>query len=44
VVRGGAFNFSDYGVRAALRYWYYPHRRKYNVGFRVVFSPFTTDH
>ena len=44
VLRGGAFNLVDYHVRAAVRYRSPPLYRGYYLGFRVVFSPSTTDH
>jgi formylglycine-generating enzyme required for sulfatase activity len=44
VLRGGAFHDNDYHVRAAIRYWVIPYSRFFLIGFRVVFSPFTTDH
>jgi formylglycine-generating enzyme required for sulfatase activity len=44
VVRGGSFFNLDGDVRAAIRYWSYPHYRLRRYGFRVVFSPFTTEH
>jgi formylglycine-generating enzyme required for sulfatase activity len=39
VVRGGAFDPPEYGVRCAYRnYWNYPHDRLRDHGFRVVVS------
>ena len=42
VLRGGSFG--DLDVRAAFRDGYLPNLRYYYLGFRVVFSPSTTDH
>jgi len=44
VLRGGAFNNYDFVVRAAFRGWVDPDVRLDDLGFRVVFSPSTTDH
>ena len=42
-LRGGAF-FYDYRLaRCAFRYGYYPNRRNFDIGFRVVLSPFSCD-
>jgi formylglycine-generating enzyme required for sulfatase activity len=43
-LRGGAFYDLDHDVRAAARGGLAPSYRLYYIGFRVVFSPFTTDH
>jgi formylglycine-generating enzyme required for sulfatase activity len=40
VVRGGAFNGSEYNVRCAYRDFRHPHYRNDYGGFRVVVSPF----
>jgi formylglycine-generating enzyme required for sulfatase activity len=40
VVRGGSFFFTEFNVRAALRYWNVPDSRFVDIGFRVVVSPF----
>jgi formylglycine-generating enzyme required for sulfatase activity len=39
VLRGGAFNFSQWSVRCACRNWYYPADRYPNFGFRVCVAP-----
>jgi formylglycine-generating enzyme required for sulfatase activity len=39
VVRGGAWNLSQYNARAAVRGWDYPDNRYDIVGFRVVVAP-----
>jgi len=44
VLRGGSFYYLVYLVRAAYRNGDGPGYRGYDLGFRVVFSPFTTDH
>jgi len=44
VVRGGSFVNGDVNVRAAYRGWNHPYHRNLGLGFRVVFSPSTTDH
>ena len=44
VLRGGAFSVNGHDVRAAFRYGYLPDFRLIYLGFRVVFSPSTTDH
>jgi len=44
VVRGGSFNNGGGNVRAAIRDRGNPGSRSRGNGFRVVFSPFTTDH
>ena len=36
VVRGGAWQFSDYSVRASRRYWFNPTNALENVGFRCA--------
>jgi len=36
VVRGGAWGFSDFSVRAARRYWFNPSNALENVGFRCA--------
>jgi eukaryotic-like serine/threonine-protein kinase len=36
VVRGGAWQFSDYSVRATRRYWFDPSNALENVGFRCA--------
>lgn len=36
VVRGGAWQFSDFSVRAARRYWFNPSNAVENVGFRCA--------
>lgn len=36
VVRGGAWQFSDFSVRAARRYWFNPSNALENVGFRCA--------
>jgi eukaryotic-like serine/threonine-protein kinase len=36
VVRGGAWQFSDFSVRAARRYWFNPANALENVGFRCA--------
>lgn len=36
VVRGGSWQFSDYSVRAAGRYWFNPSNALENVGFRCA--------
>jgi formylglycine-generating enzyme required for sulfatase activity len=41
VVRGGAFFFSEFGVRCAFRVRDLPYLRGLNRGFRVVVSPFS---
>ncbi|HVN14754.1 MAG TPA: SUMF1/EgtB/PvdO family nonheme iron enzyme [Anaerolineales bacterium] len=41
VLRGGAFNNSDRGVRCSDRYRYGPYLRSDGSGFRVVVSPFS---
>jgi formylglycine-generating enzyme required for sulfatase activity len=38
VVRGGAFSYTEDGVRCAFRNYRHPHNRSYNLGFRVVVS------
>jgi formylglycine-generating enzyme required for sulfatase activity len=43
VVRGGAFDRYDWRVRAAFRLRLRPGYRDWNVGFRVVVSPFFSD-
>jgi formylglycine-generating enzyme required for sulfatase activity len=43
VVRGGAFDRYDWRVRAAFRLRLRPGCRDWNVGFRVVVSPFFSD-
>ena len=43
VLRGGSFSDTDEGsVRAAWRNWDSPDRRNFDVGFRVVVSPFSS--
>lgn len=36
VVRGGAWQFSDYSLRASRRYWFSPSNALENVGFRCA--------
>ncbi len=36
VLRGGSFNYYEFNVRCAYRFFYYPDSRFNNVGFRVV--------
>jgi len=40
VVRGGSFNYYDRRVRCAVRDGFNPRNRYYDLGFRVVVSPF----
>jgi len=40
VLRGGAFSNNQQGVRCASRSRYDPSNRNYDIGFRVVLSPF----
>ena len=40
VVRGGAFDKSAKHTRCAQRNWYYPFKRRRDVGFRVAAEPF----
>jgi formylglycine-generating enzyme required for sulfatase activity len=40
VVRGGAFAYTEDGVRCAFRFFRLLHYRGYHYGFRVVVSPF----
>jgi formylglycine-generating enzyme required for sulfatase activity len=39
VVRGGSWYFDDLGARAAFRFWFLPHSRYDDFGFRVVLLP-----
>ncbi len=43
VVRGGAFYRLPEFLRSAYRLWYPPDARNYDLGFRVVLSPFSSD-
>ena len=36
VIRGGSFDLAPQLLRSAVRYWIYPDRRAYYIGFRVV--------
>ena len=36
VIRGGSFDLVPQLVRSAVRYWIYPERRAYYIGFRVA--------
>lgn len=40
VVRGGSFNTEAWNLRSAFRSFSYPWIRRYDLGFRVVASPF----
>lgn len=40
VLRGGSFIDDHWVARCPVRYWYLPDNRYWNVGFRVVASPF----
>ncbi len=40
VVRGGAFNSNKWFLRCAYRHWNLPSYRLWDLGFRVVMSPF----
>ncbi|MCP4211779.1 MAG: SUMF1/EgtB/PvdO family nonheme iron enzyme [Halieaceae bacterium] len=44
VLRGGSFGLNVRYVRCAYRNLRHPHGRYFDVGFRVVFSPSTTEH
>jgi formylglycine-generating enzyme required for sulfatase activity len=39
VFRGGSWKYIDYFCRSANRFYYYPHYRGYNLGFRLVLCP-----
>ena len=39
VLRGGSFSDGGWGFRCAVRYWYDPDYRDWDLGFRVVVAP-----
>ena len=43
VVRGGSFLYNQRFLRVAFRFFYDPDVRNYDIGFRVVVSPFSSD-
>ena len=43
ILRGGAYYALRKSARCAYRFRYYPHRRNYRFGFRVVLSPLSSD-